>query len=79
LTLASWRSGEIRTTFQASPSRCIAPMMSPETSTSHQRRPWLAERGKAWWLWCHASPSEGSASQATLVEWSSTANRRRPK
>jgi hypothetical protein len=30
-------------------------------------------------LWCQASPSDGSASQKTLVEWSSMANRRRPK
>jgi hypothetical protein len=30
-------------------------------------------------LWCHDSPSEGSASQKTLVEWSSTSKRRRPK
>ena len=48
-------------------------------SISHQRRPCAAERGKAWWLWCHASPKESSASQKTLVEWSSTSKRRVPK
>ena len=48
-------------------------------STSHQRRPWVAERGKAWWLWCQDSPSDGIASQNTLVDSSSVAKRRRPK
>src|SRR6185312_14444202 len=58
-TLARWRSGEIRTTFQASPTRSIAPMTSAEMSTSHQRSPCFAERGNAWWLWCQDSPNEG--------------------
>ena len=53
-----WRSGEIRTTFHARPSRCIAQMIAPDGSSSQRRRPWTAERGKAWWLWCQASPSE---------------------
>ncbi len=35
-----WRSGLIRTTFQASPTFCIPAMITPEGSTSHQRRPW---------------------------------------
>ena len=43
-----------------------------------QRRPWKAERGKAWWLWCQASPSEASESHQTFVEWSSAAKRRAP-
>src|ERR687887_883171 len=77
--LASWRSGEICTTFQARPSRRIARITSPEGSSSHARRPCEAERGNAWWLWCQASPSDGSASQRTLVEWSSIGKRRRPK
>ena len=34
-----WRSGVIRTTFQASPSRLIARTTRPPMSTSHQRRP----------------------------------------
>ena len=51
----------------------------PDRSISYQRRPWKAERGKAWWLWCQDSPSEGRASQKTLVEWSSVSKRRRPK
>ena len=39
----------------------------------------MAERGKAWWLWCQASPKVGSASHHTLVDLSSVAKRRRPK
>ena len=35
-----WRSGVMRTTFQASPRRRSKVMISPDTSTSHQRRPW---------------------------------------
>jgi hypothetical protein len=54
-------------------------MIVPEMSISRRRRPWCAERGNAWWLWCQASPSDGSASQATLVDWSATSKRRRPK
>ena len=48
-------------------------------STSHQRRPCVAERGNAWWLWCHDSPSDGIASQKTFVDSSSVWKRRRPK
>src|SRR3712207_7427561 len=72
---SAWRSGEMRTTFHARPSFSMPRMTSAERSTSYQRRPWAAERGNAWWLWCHASPSEGTASQATFVEWSSTSKR----
>ncbi len=75
----TWRSGAIRTTFQASPTRSIAEIVNPETSISHQRRPWSALRGKARWLWCHDSPSEGIASHVTLVERSVMSNRRLPK
>ena len=53
-------------------------MTAADGSSSQARRPCAAERGKAWWLWCQASPSDGSASQKTFVEWSSTAKRRRP-
>ena len=63
-----WRSGVIRTTFQARPTCCIPPMIAPDGSSSQRRRPWTAERGKAWWLWCQASPSEASESHQTLVE-----------
>ena len=45
-----------------------AAITSAEGSSSQRRRPCTAERGKAWWLWCQDSPSEGSASQKTLVE-----------
>jgi len=43
-------------------------IIQPVGSTSHQRSPWRAERGKVWWLWCQLSPNEGSASQNTFVE-----------
>jgi hypothetical protein len=76
--LASWRSGAIRTTFQARPTRSSPPMISAEMSISRLRSPCWAERGNALWLWCHASPSDGSASQATFVDWSSMSKRRRP-
>ncbi len=51
----------------------------PERSISYQRRPWKAERGNAWWLWCQDSPSDSTASQPTFVDWSSMSKRRRPK
>src|SRR5215213_2249169 len=77
-SFSCWRSLVIITTFQASPSRFIARITHPPGSTSHHRRPCSAERGNAWWLWCHDSPKEGSASQKTLVDWSSVRNRRWP-
>ena len=46
----------------------MARMTIAEVSTSHHLSPCTAERGKAWWLWCHDSPKDGSASQKTLVE-----------
>ena len=48
-------------------------------SISHQRSPCIAERGKAWWLWCQDSPIVGRASQNTFVDLSSVGKRRRPK
>ena len=54
-------------------------MMPAEMSSSHHFRPWTAERGKAWWLWCQDSPSENGASHQTLVDLSSMSKRRRPK
>src|SRR5688572_19436300 len=74
-----WRSGLISTTFQASLVAFIARMTHAVGSTSHQRSPCIAERGKAWWLWCQDSPKDSGASQKTLVEWSSTSKRREPK
>ena len=74
-----WRSGVISTTFQASFSRFIVRTAQAVGSISQHRRPWTAERGNAWWLWCQDSPNESSESQKTLVEWSSTAKRRVPK
>ena len=63
----------------SSPTRSIAQMTIGEMSISKRPRPWRAERGKAWWLWCHDSPNVGIASQATFVDLSSTSKRRRPK
>src|SRR6478752_4395494 len=65
-----WRSGVISTTFQASFVRRIARITQPVGSRrrSHARRPWNAERGNVWWLWCQDSPIESRESQATLVE-----------
>src|SRR4051794_33978114 len=54
-------------------------MSIAEMSTSYLPGPWRAERGNAWWLWCHDSPNVGIASQATFVDLSSTSKRRRPK
>ena len=42
------RSGEISTRFQASPSRPMILIRAAEGSSSQRRRPWRAERGKAW-------------------------------
>ena len=78
-SLACWRSGVIRTTFLAMPTFSIAQMSIAEMSTSNLPRPWRAERGKAWWLWCQDSPKVGIASQATFVDLSSTSKRRLPK
>ena len=60
----------ISTTFQASPVRLMVRMIQPDGSSAASQRlsPENAERAKAWWLWCQASPSDGSASQVTLVE-----------
>ena len=44
---SSWRSGEMRTTFLATPSFSSAVITSAEGSSSQRRRPWAAERGKA--------------------------------
>ena len=76
---AACRSGEMRTTFQARPTRSSAPITQAEGSISRRRRPCTAERGKAWWLWCQDSPKEISESHATFVLWSSSGKRRRPK
>jgi hypothetical protein len=54
-------------------------MNRPPGSISRRRRPWKAEVGNAWWLLCQDSPKVKSDSQATLVDSSSVANRRRPK
>ena len=44
------RSGVTRTTSHARPTRWSARISQPEGSSSYQRRPWKADRGKAWWL-----------------------------
>ncbi len=58
----------ISTTFQASLTRRIPRITQPVGSISQLRSPWKAERGNAWWLWCHDSPMESAESQKTLVE-----------
>ena len=75
----AWRSGVIATTFHTRPTFSIAADDHADGSSSQRPRPWRAERGNAWWLWCQDSPSDGSASHQTLVDWSSTSKRRRPK
>ena len=47
-------------------------------SSSQGRRPWNAEEGKAWWLWCQDSPKEIHESHQTLRDSSLTRNRREP-
>ena len=78
---ARWRSGLMRTTFQTTPSFSSSAIIRPvgSASRSQKRRPWNAEVGNAWWLWCHASPIESGASQNTLRDSSSMSNRLRPK
>src|SRR5258708_25821826 len=66
VTFTAWRSGLIRTTSHTTPSFSSAAITQAEGSSSRRRRPWPAEVGKAWWLLCHASPSDGSASQRRL-------------
>jgi hypothetical protein len=78
-SFAAWRSGEMRTTVWISLRRSMTLMTAAEMSISHGLRPWTAERGNAWWLWCQDSPNVGIASQATFVDLSSTSKRRRPK
>ena len=53
-------------------------MTSAETSNWRLPRPCTAEDGKAWWLLCQASPSEGSASTQLLRLSSRTSKSRRP-
>ena len=79
ISFSAWRSGAIRTTFQASPTLSIVRITSADRSSSQRLRPCSAERGKAWWLWCHASPIDGRAIHHTLVDLSSISNRREPE
>ena len=64
----AWRSGEMRITLRAMPTFSMPVMIAAEGSISHFFIPCTAERGKAWWLLCQASPNEGRDSQKTLVE-----------
>src|SRR5687767_2157850 len=61
-----WRSGSTRTTSHARPRRSSPRITQADRSISHQRSPCAADVGNAWWLLCHASPSENGASQARL-------------
>src|SRR5215203_6361864 len=48
-------------------------------SSSYHARPWRALTGCAWWLLCHPSPNESSATHQLFVESSRVANRREPQ
>ena len=74
-----WRSGLTRTTSQARPHLSSPRMTSAERSTWARPRPCAADVGNAWWLLCHDSPNDGSASQKTLRDSSAVLNLRRPK
>ena len=78
-SFCAWRSARSRTRSTPARDSRRPPMSAAEGSISYHFRPWRAERGNAWWLWCQASPSDGRASQNTFVDSSSTSNRRRPK
>ena len=47
-SFCSWRAGVISTTSHARPTRRISRIVIADRSSSHQRRPCAAERGKAW-------------------------------
>ena len=49
-TFAVSRSDETRTTSQTRPAFSRPLMIRAEMSSCHQRSPWVAEVGKAWWL-----------------------------
>ena len=74
-----WRAGSMRTTSHARPTFSRPRMTRLEESNSHQRIPWAAEVGNAWWLLCHASPKDSTDSHARLRDSSSVSKRRRPK
>src|SRR5579872_84966 len=78
-SLAACRSGLTRTTSQASPSRSSVRITTADGSSSKRPRPCSADVGNAWWLLCHASPSDSGASHARLRDSSSVVNRRLPK
>jgi hypothetical protein len=60
----------MRTTLLAIPTFSSVQMNIAEGSSSQRPRPWRAERGNAWWLWCQDSPNVTSESQATFVDLS---------
>src|SRR3981189_1863991 len=69
-----------RRTSQTSPSAAANRMSQADGSTCHQVKSLKADRGKAWWLLCHAPPSVGSASGQKLrlsscVAWGRAPNR----
>ena len=57
-------------TFRTSPIFSQPAIIQPDRSTWRHESPWKADVGKTWWLWCHDSPSEGSASTQLFVDWS---------
>ncbi len=46
--------------------QAISRIVSQVLSISHQRWPWRAERGSAWWLLCQPSPLEISPTRRLL-------------
>jgi hypothetical protein len=49
------------------------------TSSSHQRRPWRADVGNAWWLLCHPSPKAITPKKRLLRLWSWVSKGRVPQ
>src|SRR5262249_34833539 len=78
VALAAWRSGEIRTTSQASPSFSRDQITAAEGSIWRRFSPWTAEVGKAWCELCQAAPKVGSGSQARFRDSSVVSKSRLP-
>ena len=78
-SLAAWRSGEMRTTSQASPVFSSPQMTQADGSHDQRLRPWRADVGNAWWLLWYASPNVKNDSQRRLRDSSPVLELRRPK
>src|SRR3954452_2787063 len=78
-SLAACRSGETRTTSQASPVLSSAQMTQADGSQVQRPSPWRADVGNAWWLLWYASPKVKNASQCRLRDSSPVLKRCLPK